>query len=182
MKNIKWISLTTCVSIFLLTLALLTINQTFSLNNGDNKWDIHFESSSNNVYIDETRIDFYDSLTVGENYTLYVDVVNNGNYNSEISKVLTSDLKEYKLDDSDYTYDDFITYSISYDEDNDTNSIKSLNKVSTYDLLKANTKNKIRIDVRYDINKLDNEKLEYLKNHDNKLNISLYLQLNYKQM
>ncbi len=182
MKNIKIISITSCISIFLLTLALLTINNTFSFIYGEKKWDIHFESDSTNTYIDETRIDFYKDLTVGEDYTLYVDIVNDGDYNGEIAKVLTSNLKDYKLDDSDYTYDDFITYTINYVEDNNTNSIKASDKVTSFDNLKKNTKNKIRIDVRFDINKLDSKKIEYLKNHNNKLNISLYLQLDYNQI
>ena len=58
MKNIKIISIISCVSIFLLTLALLTINNTFSFVSGEKKWDIHFESDNKNTYIDETRIDF----------------------------------------------------------------------------------------------------------------------------
>ena len=182
MKNIKIISITSCVSIFLLTLALLTINNTFSLVNGEKKWDIHFESDNTNTYIDETRIDFYKDLTVGEDYNLDLDIVNDGDYNASLVKILSSELKDYKLDDSDYTYDDFITYSISYVEDNNVNSIKSSNNIATFDNLKKNTKNKIRINVRYDINKLDSQRIEYLKNHNNKLNISLYLQLDYNQI
>ena len=182
MKNIKIISVISCVSIFLLTLALLTINNTFSFTNGEKKWDIHFESESKNVYIDETRIDFFKDLSIGDTYTLYVDVVNDGDYNGEIAKILSSNLRDYKIDDSDYTYNDFITYKISYEEDNDINSIKKDNKVSVFDNLKKNTRNKIRIDVTFDINKLNDQKLEYIRNHKNKLNISLYLQLDYNQI
>ena len=182
MKNIKWISITSCISIFLLTLALLTINNTFSFSSTEGKWDVHFESTNESVIIDDTRIDFYNTLKVGETYKLDVDVVNKGNYNAEIYKVIPADLKQYKLEDSDYTLDDFLSYSYNYEEDNNINSIKSSSKVSTFDILKANTKNKIAIEVKYDITKINNEKLEYLKNHDNKLNFSLYLQLNYKQM
>lgn len=174
MKNIKVISITTCVSIFLLTLALLTINKTFSFDNNDSKWDVHFETDNENVIIDDTRIDFYNTLKVGETYTLYVDVVNDGDYDSQIYKVLKSNLKDYSLEDSTYTYDDFLTYSVLYED--------SLEKVNTFDSLSQKSKKRIRVDVRYDISKLDEKKYEYLRSHDNKLNFSLYLQLNYKQM
>ena len=174
MKNIKVISLTTCVSIFLLTLALLTINKTFSFEKNDSRWDVHFETDNEFVIIDDTRIDFYNTLKVGENYTLYVDVVNDGDYDSQIYKVLKSNLKDYSLEDSTYTYDDFLTYSVLYED--------SLEKVNTFDSLSQKSKKRIRVDVRYDISKLDEKKYEYLRSHDNKLNFSLYLQLNYKQM
>ena len=114
MKNIKWISITSCISIFLLTLALLTINNTFSFSSIEGKWDVHFESANESVIIDDTRIDFYNTLKVGETYKLDVDVVNNGTYNTEIYKVIPADLKKYKLENSDYTLDDFLSYSYNY--------------------------------------------------------------------
>ena len=97
-----------------------------------------------------------------------------GDYDSQIYKVLKSNLKDYSLEDSTYTYDDFLTYSVLYED--------SLEKVNTFDSLSQKSKKRIRVDVRYDISKLDEKKYEYLRSHDNKLNFSLYLQLNYKQM
>ena len=71
---------------------------------------------------------------------------------------------------------------ITYDKDSNVNSIKKHDKVSTFDALKSGSKNKIRVDVRFDEDKLNDEKKEFLNNNDNKLNINLSLQLAYKQV
>jgi hypothetical protein len=182
MKNIKLISIMSCISIFLLTLALLTINNTFSFNEDIKKWDIHFETDNNNVIINDSRVDYYTSLEYGNTYSLTLDIVNDGDYNGELFNILKTSLEDMKIDDSKYTYDDFLTYSITYDKDSDENTIKKHDKVSTFDALKSGTKNTIRIDIRYDENKMNQEKKDYLNSHENKLNINLYLQLAYKQV
>ncbi len=182
MKNVRVISIISCISIFLLTLALVTINQTFSFNEDSKKWDIHFESDNSEVIINDSRVDYYTTLEYGNTYSLLLDVVNNGDYNAEIYDVIKSDLEDMKIDNSRYTYDDFITYSITYDKDSNVNSIKKHDKVSTFDALKSGSKNKIRVDVRFDEDKLNDEKKEFLNNNGNKLNINLSLQLAYKQV
>lgn len=171
-----------CFSILLLTLALVTINKTFSFDDSEKKWDIHFESDNSNVIINDSRVDYYTTLEYGNTYTLLLDIVNNGDYNAEINNIMKTSLDDMKIDNSMYTYEDFITYSVTYDNDSEVNSIKKLDKVSTFDALKSNTKNKIRIDVRYNEEKLTKEKKEFLSKHDNKLSFNLSLQLAYKQV
>lgn len=171
-----------CFSILLLTLALLTINKTFSFNDVEKKWDIHFESDNKNVIINDSRVDYYTTLEYGSTYTLLLDIVNNGDYNAEINNIIKTSLEDMKIDNSKYTYEDFITYSVTYDKDSEVNSIKKLDKVSTFDVLKSKSKNIIRIDVRYNEEKLTKEKKEFLSKHDNKLSLNLSLQLAYKQV
>ena len=91
MKNVRVISIISCISIFLLTLALVTINQTFSFNEDSKKWDIHFESDNSEVIINDSRVDYYTTLEYGNTYSLLLDVVNNGDYNAEIYDVIKSD-------------------------------------------------------------------------------------------
>jgi hypothetical protein len=64
MKNVRVISIISCISIFLLTLALVTINQTFSFNEDSKKWDIHFESDNSEVIINDSRVDYYTKIGI----------------------------------------------------------------------------------------------------------------------
>ena len=182
MKNIKLISITSCISIFLLTIALLTINRTFSLNSNEKKWDIHFESNSSDVLINESRVDYTASVEYGSTYSLVLDIVNNGDYNAEIYKVIKTKLSDMKIPNSNYSYDDFFSYSITYENDNTTNGIKKLDRVSTLDLLNAKTTNKIRVDIRYDNEKIDEKKKDFLKQNNNTIKLNLFLQLSYEQI
>ena len=182
MKNIKLISITSCLAIFLLTVALLTINQTFSLNYNEKNWDIHFKTDSKDVIVNGERIDYYADVEYGKNYSLVLDVVNNGDYDADIYRVMKTDFSDMKIGNSSYSYDDFFSYSITYENDNTQNNIKKLDKLSTLDVLKAKTSNKIRIDIRYDNEKIDEKKKEFLNQNNNTIKLNLFLQLSYKQI
>lgn len=188
MKNIKLISLLSCVSIFLLTVALLTVNSTFSLGEDSINWNINLKTDEENVIIDDTRIDFFKTLGINETYSFELDVNNDGNKDAKILRAIKSDLSEYVVGTSTttnktYYLKDYIRYTVTYLEDNKANDIHANDKVQTFDYLKKNTTNKIKIEVSFKSEDITPDELSVLNafNANDTLDISLYLHLDYTE-
>ena len=189
MKNVKIFSLLSCISIFLLTVAVLTVNNTFSLEDDEANWNISLYTTEENVIIDKTRIDFYKTLGINESYSFELDVINGGNKDAEILRAIKSNLSDYVVGTSSttnktYYLSDYIKYNVTYLETNKTNDVFSNDKVQSFDHLKANTTNKIKVEISLSGNDVTQDELSVLHslNESNKLDISLYLHLDYTEL
>ncbi len=188
MKNIKVLSMISCVAIILLTVAIITLNSTFSLPENDN-FKVVLNTDEERVFIDGTRIDFFHTLKIDEKYSFTIDVTNKGNIDTEIFKAIKSNLSDYVIGTSEktnntYRLSDYITFNVYYESDNEENGIHKNDRLNTYDYLKKGTTNKIKVDLEMKREDVTQDEVRVLRDTFKKesIDFSLYLQLVFTEL
>ena len=188
MKNIKVLSMISCVAILLMTTAIVTLNSTFSLSEND-KFKVVLSTDEERVFIDGTRVDFFYTLGVNEKYSFTIDVTNKGNIDAEIFKAIKSNLSDYVVGTSSktnntYRLSDYITFNVYYESDNEENGIHKNDRLNTYDYLKKGTTNKIKVDLEMKREDVTQDEMRVIRDifKRESIDFSLYLQLVFSEL
>ena len=188
MKNIKVLSMISCVAILLLTVAIITLNSTFSLPESEN-FKVVLNTDEERVFIDGTRVDFFHTLGINEKYSFTIDVINKGNIDAEVFKAIKSNLSDYVVGTSaktnnTYKLSDYITFNVYYESDNETNGIHKDDRLNTYDYLRKGTTNKIKVDLEMKKDDVTQDEMRVLRDTFKResIDFSLYLQLVFTEL
>lgn len=189
LKNSNLIISRLCaIASILLVIAVITINNSFSINyNRDSikKWDVYFVepyivgTSSNRVIVNNDILNIDVNLaSPGEEFQVFTSLNNDGDFDAylalldktDLSKIFVSPSNEYKISD-------FVDYDIIY-QDADTNNVILENQsLKKGDILNKQTRQRVIVTIKYkDIESLSEDKIKFLNDRGTtelKLNLSI---------